>query len=173
MDGIIRIWHREEKGQDPRFLRLWLHERFCVATVAGITRHVPLSVREGAVDCTHHRDHPAGDLFRSLLIGGSVLDVAVAASALVQQAQCLHEGLHCLGDRRITKHLNVPGATSSPTSSCSSRSSSVRRATVASSTGSAGGSTLISSCTSRGRGGPLSSSALGFFGEQHKAHHRE
>src|SRR5262245_61818320 len=168
----IGIWDSET------VLGLWLHERFCVTPVAGITRHVLPSVREGAVDCTHHRDHPAGDLFRSLLVGGSVLDVAVGASALVQQAQCLHEGLHCLGDRRSTKHLNVPAATSSPScpsgssrSSCSSSAPSVTLA--ASSTVSASRSALIPSRTSRGCGSPLGASALGFLGEQHKAHHRE
>src|SRR5262245_27588427 len=132
----IGIWVSET------VLGLWLHERFCVTPVAGITRHVLPSVREGAVDCTPHRDHPAGDLFRSLLVGGSVLDVAVGASALVQQAQCLHEGLHCLGDRRSTKHLNVPAATSCP--SRSSRSSCAPSVTLAaSSTVSASGSALI------------------------------
>src|SRR5262245_3963480 len=165
----IGIWVSET------VLGLWLHERFCVTPVAGITRHVLPSVREGAVDCTPHRDHPAGDLFRSLLVGGSVLDVAVGASALVQQAQCLHEGLHCLGDRRSTKHLNVPAATSCPCCpSGSSRSSWASSVTpAASSTVSASGSALIPSCTSRGRWGPLGASALGFLGEQHKAHHRE
>src|SRR5262245_39729975 len=170
------------RGGDISVLGLWLHERFCVAPVAGITRHVLLSVRKGAVDCTHHRDHPAGDLFRSLLVGGSVLGVAVGASALVQQAQCLHEGLHCLGDRSCTKHLNVPAATSCPC--CSSRSSCASVTPAASSAVSASGSALITSCTSRGyarsgnsliasrtsrgRGGPLGASALGFLGEQHK-----
>src|SRR5262245_66458933 len=138
--GVCAVLSR--RGGDISVVGLCLHERFCVAPVAGITRHVLLSVREGAVDCTHHRDHPAGDLFRSLLVGGSILDVAVGASALVQQAQCLHEGLHCLGDRRSTKYLNVPAATSCP--SRSSRSSCAPSVTLAaSSTVSASGSALI------------------------------
>ena len=80
------------------------------------------------------------------------------AGALVQQAQCLHEGLHRLGDRRGAKHLHVPGSTSSPSSaSGSTRPFGAPPATAAS-------SSVI---------GTWSASALRFLGEQHKAHHRE
>lgn len=156
----------------------WRHERFGAALVAGVTRHVLLSVRKGAVDCARHRDHPAGDLLRPLLVGGSVLDVVVGARALVEQAQCLDEGLHCLGDRRSTKHLNVLAATATSSPSESSRWSSWAPSTLAaSSTVSARGRArrsggLIASRPSRRRGGPLCA-ALGFLGEQYKAHHRE
>src|SRR5262245_3124237 len=86
--------------------------------MAGVARHVLLTVREGAVDCTNHRDHSARDLLRPFLIGGPVLDVTMVARSFIQQAQGLYEALHRGREVRSTKNLNVFATAASSRTCC-------------------------------------------------------
>src|SRR5262245_5261103 len=143
--------------------------------MAGIARYVLLAIGEGAVDCAHHGDHSASDHLRPLFVGGPVLDMAVAARSLFQEAQRLHEGLHGFRDGVGIEHLDVFEAT--PATSRRSSSSSVTPLAAASCTATVSGSALVASAAVSGAGsarggggGGISASALRLAGEQRKVH---
>jgi hypothetical protein len=128
-----------------------------------------LAIRECPVDCTHHRDHPAGYDLGPLFVRGPVLDVAVGARSLFQESQRLHEGLHRIRDVIRIEHLNVFEAR--PASTRRSSSSATPLAALVAST--AGAITWSGLGTCAPWSTALATSALGFLGEQRKAHQPE
>src|SRR2546425_13346359 len=121
--------------------------------MTGIAGHMLLAVWEGAVDCTQHRDHSAGDLLRLFFVRGPIFGVAVVARPFIQEAQRLYEALHSAREIRSTKNLNVlTAAPSSRTCCCSVSSSASSWATSLATPGTSGStasaiwSTLAAPC---------------------------